>query len=56
MASVIHVLVENIDYLLGADILTIQCGSEIEEITSLLSLIQSAELRAQQFVKLVAPD
>ena len=56
MAFVVHVLVEDIDYLLRADFLTIQCGSEIKEIASLLSLVQSTELRAQQFVKIVALD
>ena len=56
MASVLHVLVEDIDYLLGANFLTIQCGSEIKEISSLLTLVQSTGLCAQQFVKLVALD
>ena len=56
MVTVLHVLVEDLNYLLGADILTVQCGSEVKEIASLLSLVESAELRAQQFIKHIAAD
>ena len=51
--AVLHVSVERRDDLLWIGFLVVECNCEVEEIASLLALIQSAELCTQKLVQFI---